>query len=92
MLTTDNVNAMLEGANTNQDLSQKVDNLRKYVEASYLKVHVYFKSNSAEIIEEAPRYEKQQENRVISQIEASSGKRRTEQLMRRVSQSVDNKE
>ena len=56
MLTTDNVNVMLEGANTNQDLSQKVDNLRKYVEASYLKVHVYFKSNSAEIIEEAPRY------------------------------------
>ena len=47
---------MLERAHNNPDLSQKVDNLKKYIEASYMKVHVYFKSNSAEIIEEAPRY------------------------------------
>ena len=49
---------MLEGVGNNQGLSQKINELRKYVEESFLKVHVYFKSSTAEIIVEAPRYEK----------------------------------
>ena len=57
-LTTEEVMNMLEGVGNNQVLSQKINELRKYVEESFLKVHVYFKSSTAEIIVEAPRYEK----------------------------------
>ena len=57
-MTTEEVMTMLEGVGTNQGLSQKINELRKYVEESFLKVHVYFKSSTAEIIVEAPRYEK----------------------------------
>ena len=57
ILTVDDVTAMLEGANCNRDLLLKVASLTKFIEASYMKVHVYFNSNSAEIIKESPRYE-----------------------------------
>ena len=57
-MTTDEVMTMLEGVGNDQGLSQKINELRKYVEESFLKVNVYFKSSTAEIIVEAPRYEK----------------------------------
>ena len=51
--------AMLEGMDneTDQSLSKRIDELRKHVEESFLKVHVYFKSSTAEIIVETPKYE-----------------------------------
>ena len=48
---------MLEGMENDSGLSQKIGELRKYVEESFLKVHVYFKSSTAEIIAEAPKYD-----------------------------------
>ena len=50
--------AMLEGMDneTDQSLSKRIDELRKHVEESFLKVHVYFKSSTAEIIVETPKY------------------------------------
>ena len=54
-LTTDDVMTMLEGVENDTTLSHEIDELRKYVEESFLKVHVYFKSSTAEIIVEAPK-------------------------------------
>lgn len=56
-MTTDDVMTMLEGMENDSGLSQKIGELRKYVEESFLKVHVYFKSSTAEIIAEAPKYD-----------------------------------
>lgn len=50
---------MLEDQENEQDLSKRIDELRKHVEESFLKVHVYFKSSTAEIIVETPKYEKE---------------------------------
>ena len=60
-LSTDDVMAMVEGREneTDQSLSEKIDELRKHVEESFLKVHVYFKSSTAEIIVETPKYEEE---------------------------------